>query len=236
MPLLTISNLTAGYGALDVLHGVSLDVHEGEIVALLGPNGCGKTTVLKSVFGLADVRGGDVIYRERTITGSPTHSLLELGIAYVPQGRLVFPSLTVKENLEMGAFLLNHRETVRQNLANVLDDFPQLKGKLATRADALSGGEQQMLALGRALMLTPSVLLLDEPSLGLSPKTCADVFAKLQDLNRRGVSILLIEQNVHLALSIAHRGYLLAAGVIKFSGLATELDDPEKMRRLYFGS
>lgn len=236
MSLLSITNLTSGYGGLEILHGVSLHLEDGEIVALLGPNGSGKTTILKSIFSLADVRGGSIVFRERDITRSPTHSLLELGISYVPQGRLVFHNLTVRENLEMGAFLVHHKETIAKNLEAVFADFPRLKEKERERAGNLSGGEQQMLALGRAMMMTPAVLLLDEPSLGLSPKIVKDVFAKLVEINRRGVSILIVEQNVHLALGIANRGYLLGAGEIKYTGPAAELDDPEKMRTLYFGN
>ena len=220
---------------MEVLHDVSLHADEGEVVALLGPNGSGKTTILKSIFSLADVMKGKITFRDRDITRAPTHSLLEMGIAYVPQGRLVFQNLTVRENLEMGAFLLNHKETVQKNLEAVYDRFPVLKKKSRERSGNLSGGEQQMLALGRALMVTPTLLLLDEPSLGLSPKITKEIFAHIASLAKSGLSILVVEQNVHLALQVADRGYLLAAGEIRFEGSAEELDDPEKMRKLYLG-
>lgn len=233
--MLQIKNLTAGYGAMEVLHNVSLHADQGEVVALLGPNGSGKTTILKSIFSLADVIKGEVWFRDKDITKVPTHSLLEMGIAYVPQGRLVFANLSVRENLEMGAFLLNHRETVEKNLAAVYKRFPVLEKKSREKSGNLSGGEQQMLALGRALMVTPQILLLDEPSLGLSPKITKEMFVHIVALAKTGLTILIVEQNVHLALQIADRGYLLAAGEIRFAGSAAALADPEKMRKLYLG-
>ncbi len=248
--LLEIKNVHAGYGEFsakggslpvrqagasggEVLRGVSLSVSEGEIVALIGPNGAGKSTVLKSVIGLTKKTAGSVRFRGNDIAHLPTHALLEEGIGFVPQGRLVFPSLTVRENLEMGGYLLNHKETLEKNLSMVFERFSVLKKKARTRAGVLSGGEQQMLAIGRALMMSPQLLMLDEPSLGLSPKVTHEVFEKLQELHASGVALLIVEQNVRLVLRFADRGYLLAGGEIRFEGASKELSDEKLMHRAY---
>src|SRR3989344_1421929 len=180
--LLEIKNLKAGYGDREVLRDVSLGVNEGEIIALIGPNGAGKSTVLKSIAGLTTKTEGKIFWKGQNITKLPTHALLEEGIGFVPQGRLVFPSLTVLENLEMGGYLLNHKETLEKNLENVFRYFPALRNRSKIPAGSLSGGEQQMLAIGRALMMTPELLMLDEPSLGLSPKITGEVFEKLKEI------------------------------------------------------
>lgn len=235
-PLLRVSGLTAGYGRADVIRDVTLEVAPGEIVCLLGPNGAGKSTVLRAIVKTADVHGGTVAFRGRDITQLHTHELLELGIAYVPQGRINFPTLSVRQNLEMGGFLLNHAHTRRGRVAAVLQTFPTLKEKLSLPAASLSGGEGQMLAIARALVMRPTLLLLDEPSLGLGPQTAQDLFRRLAGMVAAGMSILLVEQNVRLALSLAGRGYLMAGGRITFDGSAATLADPERMRALYLGS
>ncbi|MBI4094633.1 MAG: ABC transporter ATP-binding protein [Candidatus Liptonbacteria bacterium] len=231
--LLSIKNLKSGYGDIEVLRGVSIEVGEGEIVCLIGPNGAGKTTVLKSVMGLATKTGGEILWKGRDISKLPTHALLEEGIGFVPQGRLVFPSLTVRENLEMGGYLLNHRETREKNLESVLGRFPALKKYAKTRAGSLSGGEQQMLAIGRALMMTPELLMLDEPSLGLSPKITEEVYEKLMELHESGTILLIVEQNVRLVLRHASRGYLLSNGEVRFAGTAKELGSEKIMHEAY---
>lgn len=231
--LLEIKNLTAGYGELEVLHDVSISVGHGEAVVLIGPNGAGKTTVLKSIMGLTRKTGGSIVWKDQDISRLPTHALLEQGIAFVPQGRLVFPSLTVRENLEMGGYLLNHKETLRQNLEKVFDRFPDLRTKQREQAGALSGGQQQMLAIGRALMMTPELLMLDEPSLGLSPKITQELFEKLKEIQAAGTTLLIVEQNVRLALRHVDRGYLLAAGQVRVSGTAKELSSEKLMRDAY---
>jgi len=233
--MLHVTHLTAGYGKSQVIHDVDLRIEAGEIVCLLGPNGAGKSTVLKAIFKLATVHHGGVTFRDRDITHLHTHELLELGIAYVPQGRINFPSMTVRENLEMGGFLLNHGHTLNENLAFVLEHFPKLKEKLNEAAASLSGGEGQMLAIARGLMMKPSLLLLDEPSLGLAPKTVTEIFENLRGMVEQGMTIMMVEQNVHLALEIASRGYLMASGKIVFEGPSKELKNPEKMRALYLG-
>ncbi|MBI4598981.1 ABC transporter ATP-binding protein [Candidatus Uhrbacteria bacterium] len=231
--VLEIHNLVAGYGGLEVLHGTSLHVDEGEMVALIGPNGAGKSTVLKSIFGLADRASGQILFQGKDVTQLPTHALLEEGMGFVPQGRLVFSSMTVEENLEMGGYLLNHTETRRQNLDHVYARFPALADKRRERAAHLSGGQQQQLAIGRALMMSPQLLLLDEPSLGLSPKLMAEVFQKLDEIRAEGTALLVVEQNVRLALAHANRGYLLAAGTVCVSGSAKELSRPGLMQEAY---
>lgn len=230
MPLLQITNLSAGYGDLQVLRDVSLAVEPGEFVALIGPNGAGKSTILKSIYGLANVTGGTMQFDGKDFTKLPTHALLEQGISYVPQGRIVFPSLTVYENLEMGGYLLNDKRTVEANIAAVYDRFPALSEKQKAKAGNLSGGQQQQLAIGRALMLTPKLLMLDEPSLGLSPKLQTEVFEKLKELQENGMTILCVEQNVRLVLRHADRGYLLTNGEIKLSASSEELSRPEVMQ------
>ncbi|MSR85512.1 ABC transporter ATP-binding protein [Candidatus Uhrbacteria bacterium] len=233
--MIEIQNVTAGYGKSHVIHDVSFKIEVGEIVCLLGPNGAGKSTVLKAIFKLATVHHGKVLFRERDISKLHTHELLELGIAFVPQGRINFSTLTVKENLEMGGYLLNHPHTLKENMAFVLDKFPKLKEKLNDTAASLSGGEQQMLAIARGLMMRPSLLLLDEPSLGLAPKIVAEIFENLRSMVEAGMTIMMVEQNVHLALEIASRGYLMAGGKVVFAGTAQELKNPERMKELYLG-
>jgi branched-chain amino acid transport system ATP-binding protein len=231
--LLDLKNISAGYGDHEVLRGISLEVKEGEIVALIGPNGAGKSTVLKTIIGLIKKTGGQVLWEGGDISGLPTHSLLEEGIGFVPQGRLVFPSLTVRENLEMGGYLIDHRETLAANLEQALARFPVLKPRLAAKAGSLSGGEQQMLAIGRALMMSPKLLMLDEPSLGLSPRIVHEVYEKLMEIRSAGTALLVVEQNVRLVLSHAERGYLLAAGQVRFAGAAAELGDERRMHEAY---
>lgn len=231
--MLELKNIRAGYGNSEVLKGVSLAAGKGEIVALIGPNGAGKSTVLKSIMNLAGLSNGSIAWKGKDIARLPTHSLLEEGIGFVPQGRLVFPSLTVAENLEMGAYLLDHKETAARNLKLVLDYFPVLNRRRRDKAGTLSGGEQQMLAVGRALMMTPELLMLDEPSLGLSPKATEAVFEKLKEINRAGVTLIIVEQNVRLVLRYAHRGYLLVNGSVRFEGNAEELGTERLMHEAF---
>lgn len=232
---LELRNVSAGYGDSRVIHDVSLCVSPGEVVCLLGPNGAGKSTVLKAIFKQAQIHGGEITYKGEKITHLKTHQLLELGIAFVPQGRINFPSMTVRENLEMGAFLLNDSRLVEERIDGLFEQFPTLRELQRSKAGSLSGGEGQMLAIARALMMQPTLLLLDEPSLGLSPKAVHEIFAKLGGLVGSGMTILIVEQNVHLALEISARGYLLSGGEIAYTGSADELADPAKMRTLYLG-
>lgn len=233
MSLLSIQNLTAGYGELHVLENVSLDVQPGEMVVLIGPNGAGKSTVLKSVFGLTTKTAGSILFRDRDITKLPTHSLIEEGIGFVPQGRLVFPTLTTQENLEIGGYLIDHKETLQANLEKVYSTFPSLREKHRAQAGTLSGGQQQQLAIGRSLMMSPELLMLDEPSLGLSPKLMHEVFETLESLRQSGTTVLIVEQNVRLALKYVDRGYLLAGGTIRFSGSNMDLKSEDLMREAY---
>lgn len=233
MSLLEITDLHAGYGNLPVLRDVSLSVEQGEFVVLIGPNGAGKSTVLKSVFGLTNKTNGTILFQEKEVSQLPTHALIEQGIGFVPQGRLVFPSLSVQENLEMGGYLLDNNETLQTNLESIFERFPALGEKRSELAGTLSGGQQQQLAIGRSLMMSPNLLMLDEPSLGLSPKLMHQVFETLQSLRESGTTVLVVEQNVRLALQYVDRGYLLAAGEIRFSGSADELSSGDLMRSAY---
>lgn len=233
MALLEIENLDAGYGNLAVLHGVSLHVDQGEFVVLIGPNGAGKSTILKSIYGLTNQTAGRIQFQGRTINHLPTHALIETGIGFVPQGRLVFSTLSVEENLCMGGYLLDQKETLKLNLERVYEQFPVLFDKKSADAGTLSGGQQQQLAIGRSLMMSPSLLMLDEPSLGLSPKLMHEVFAALEDLRKDGMTILVVEQNVHLALQYVDRGYLLAAGKIKHTATAEQFCATDFMKRVY---
>lgn len=236
MSLIKIKNLDAGYEKMQILFDVNLEVQPGEIVALIGPNGAGKSTILRAIFDLANAYKGSIIFGNKDITHMKTHALLEEGISFVPQGRLVFENLTVEENLLMGAYTINHPEAKNKNLESVYNFFPALKEKKDNLALDLSGGQQQMLALGRALMTTPRLLLLDEPSLGLSPKVMKEIYQKIREINEQGVSLLIVEQNVHLALDVAQRIYLLAAGSVKHVGPPEDFKDMERMRSLYLGN
>ena len=220
---------------LPVLHDVSLGIDPGEIVVLIGPNGAGKTTVLKSIFHLVNVTKGRVEYEGENITKLPTHALLEMGIAFVPQGRLVFSHLTVEENLRMGGYIFDNKETVTEALQKIFHQFPILQEKPRELAGNLSGGQQQLLALGRALMVEPKVLLLDEPSLGLAPVIVQEIFQEFKKIQERGIAILLVEQNVRMALTVASRGYLLAQGQVRFAGTAKELGHPKVLQEAYLG-
>lgn len=232
--MLTIRDLHAGYGELEVLRGVDITVRPDEIVALIGPNGAGKSTVIKSIFNIADVNAGEILFKDRIINELKTHELMEMGISYVNQGRVNFTNLTVRENLEIGADLIHDREVIEKNLEMVYRKFPVLKDRELDLAYALSGGQQQMLALGRALMQTPSLLLLDEPSLGLSPKLQKELFETIQNLKEDGISILVVEQNAKKAIEIADRTYLLEDGTIVLEG-GREILDREEIKGVYLG-
>lgn len=231
--LLAIHNLSAGYADRPVISDISLELAIGEAVAIIGPNGAGKSTVLKSIMNLTTKTGGRIVWKERDVTNLPTHTLLEEGISFVPQGRLVFPSLTVLENLEMGGYLIQDRSVLEKNIAAALSFFPQLKQHLKALAGSLSGGEQQMLAIARALVTTPALLILDEPSLGLSPKIVHEVFEQLKVIQAAGTTLLIVEQNVRVVLQYVSRGYLLVNGQLRFSGSAAELGSDELMQKAY---
>ena len=221
MSLLAVENLVAGYGPVDILQGVSLSVEAGQIAVIVGPNGAGKSTAMKAVFGLAQVRGGKVIFDGAEITQLPADELVARGIAYVPQERNVFRSLSVRENLEMGAFL--KPGNIARRIEEVLALFPPLREKLKQPAGELSGGQRQMVAMGRALMLGPRLLMLDEPTAGLSPLYMDQIFDRIIAVNRTGVGVLLVEQNAKQALAIGHTGYVLATGRNRFTDSAANL-------------
>ena len=232
--MLRLDGLDVYYGQIRALKDVSLEVRRGEIVALLGNNGAGKTTTLKTISGLLAPRQGRIHLEDRVLTSSPPHAVVGLGIGHVPEGRRIFNRLTVRENLIMGAFLRNDAG-ISDDLQRVFILFPRLKERITQVAGTLSGGEQQMLAIGRALMGRPRLLLLDEPSMGLAPVLVEQIFDTIGAVNRQGTTILLVEQNAAMALSIAHRGYVLETGSVVLSGTAAELSENAEVRRAYLG-
>jgi len=233
--VLRVQDIDVFYGIVPTLHQVSLEVASGETVCLLGPNGAGKTTTVKSIVGLLTPRGGRIWLNETDITGLPPHRTIPLGISLAPEGRLLFPDMSVDENLELGAASPGARARKHDGLDWVYSLFPRLKARQGQAAGTLSGGEQQMLAIGRALMARPRLLMLDEPSLGLSPRLILELFQVLKTLNEQGVSILLVEQNVVQALKISHRAYVLESGKIVMEGSSAELKRSEIIRRSYLG-
>ena len=233
--LLKADGIHAGYGKLEILHGVSLHVRPQEMVCVIGPNGAGKSTAFKTIVGLLHPKSGRVLFNGRDITGLLPYEVLRLGLAYVPQGRIVFPQMTVLENLEMGAYIENKPARIKEAFQRVYSLFPILEERKRQLAGSLSGGEQQMVAIGRALMTTPKLILLDEPSLGLSPKFVSLIFEKLLEMKRAGYTIMVVEQNAAKALSVADRGYVLELGQNRFEGTGqTLLNDPE-VKRMYLG-
>jgi branched-chain amino acid transport system ATP-binding protein len=236
--LLDVRDLRSGYGRTEVLHGVHIKVRAGELVALIGSNGAGKSTLLKTVVGLLPTSSGSVAYEGRQIGSSRPERLVRDGIALVPEGRLLFGPMTVRENLELGSYGLGRGRTaaIPEALERVWELFPVLRERSAQQAETLSGGEQQMLAVGRALMSRPRLLLLDEPSLGLAPKVIAEIFAALDALRAQGVTILLVEQDAKLALKHADRGYVMRTGHIALEGSSDELLADENVRQIYLGS
>jgi ABC-type branched-subunit amino acid transport system ATPase component len=233
--LLRAQSLHAGYGKIPILHGVSLEVARGEIVAIIGPNGAGKSTAFKAIVGLIQPSEGRVLFDDREITGRRPDQILRLGLAYVPQGRIVFPQMTVLENLEMGGYI----ERDSQRLAAAMDQaytlFPILKERRRQKAGTMSGGEQQMVAIARALMTSPRLILLDEPSLGLSPKFVTVIFETLLEMKRTGFTLMVVEQNAAKALSVADRGYVLELGRNRFAGTGSSLLSDPDVKRLYLG-
>jgi ABC-type branched-subunit amino acid transport system ATPase component len=234
-PLLMAQGLTAGYGKLDILHDVSLEVNVGEIVSIIGPNGAGKSTAFKTIVGFLRPRQGTVVFNGEDITGVRPDLVLRRGLAYVPQGRIVFPQMTVLENLEMGAYIEHDGARVAAALERVYALFPILRERRGQRAGTMSGGEQQMVAIARALMTTPKVILLDEPSLGLSPKFVTLIFDKLVEMKRAGFTLTVVEQNATRALGIADRAYVLELGRNRFEGPGQRLLTDPEVKRLYLG-
>lgn len=234
--MLKIRNLKAWYGSINALKGIDLDVNEGEIVTLIGANGAGKSTTLKSISGLIKQVEGEIIYQGRNILGIPAHKIVEMGICQVPEGRRIFGNLTVRENLLMGAYTVNDRKKIEEKMEKVFSIFPRLKERINQLGGTLSGGEQQMLAIGRALMSEPKLLLLDEPSLGLAPFLVMEIFKIIKEINEQGTTILLVEQNAHMALQIAHRGYVLETGRIVLSGSSSDLANNEEIKKAYLGA
>ena len=233
--MLKLIGIETFYGKIKALHGVSLEVEEGMLVCILGANGAGKTTILKTISGIVKPEMGTIHFDGQRINGMDPEEIIKLGISLVPENRRIFPGLTVYENLLMGGFLIKDKGLFEKRLEKVTDHFPVLLKRESQQAGTLSGGEQQMLALARALMLEPKLLLLDEPSLGLSPKLVQDIFAIVKDLHQSGVTILLVEQNVNHALKISDYGYVLTSGKIFLSGTYDELYEEEKVREMYLG-
>lgn len=233
--VLAVEELSAGYGKVRILHGVALELRPGELVTIIGPNGAGKSTAFKAIVGLVRIWGGRVRFGGREITGQPPDAVLRAGLAYVPQGRIVFPQMTVLENLEMGAYILPDAKQFAAALERVYAIFPLLRERHRQRAETLSGGEQQMLAIARGLMTGPKVLLLDEPSLGLSPKNVALIFDKILEMKAAGVTMMVVEQNAVRALAVADRGYVLELGKNRFQGSGGALLRDPEVKRLYLG-
>lgn len=235
MALLEVNDLYVSYGAIRALHGLTFYVDEGEIVTLIGANGAGKSTTLKTISGLLRPDRGEIRYADKVISRMGADVIVQQGLIHVPEGRHIFAPLTVRENLEMGAFTRTDKQEVMDNMEQVFHLFPRLKERMAQTGGTLSGGEQQMLAVGRALMARPRLLLMDEPSMGLAPILVEEIFNIIQEINRSGVTILLVEQNAHMALSVAHRGYVLETGAIQLAGAAQALAANPQVREAYLG-
>lgn len=235
MTMLKVDNLSVHYGVIQAVKEVSFEVNEGEVVSLIGANGAGKTSILRTISGLVRPSSGTIQFLGKDIHKAPARKIVASGLSQVPEGRHVFPGLTVLENLEMGAFLKNNREENQQNLKKVFSRFPRLEERKNQDAATLSGGEQQMLAMGRALMSQPQLLLLDEPSMGLAPIFIQEIFDIIEDIKKQGTTVLLIEQNANKALSIADRGYVLETGKLVLSGTGQELLASDEVRKAYLG-
>lgn len=233
--LLDVRNLTVYYDTVLALDDISLNISEGEIVAMIGPNGAGKSTALKAICGLVKPKSGEVLFQGENINGKQPYQLVEKGLCLVPEGRRVFASMSVLENLEMGSYTRSNKKTLQEYIDKVFSIFPLLKERQRQRAGTLSSGEQQMLAIGRALMLKPKLLLLDEPSLGLSPNYVNTVFEKIKEINKDGTTILLVEQNARMALEYADRGYVFEIGKIAFEDKAKNLLENDKVRKSFLG-
>lgn len=235
MSMLHIENLQVYYGAINAIKGISFDVEQGEIIALIGANGAGKTTILHTITGLVPAKSGSITFNGTELTKTPAHKIVSMGMAHVPEGRRIFQELTVYENLMLGAFTRKDKAEIEESLAGVFKRFPRLEERRTQIAGTLSGGEQQMLAMGRALMSHPSIILMDEPSMGLSPLYVSEIFDIIQSVNESGTTVLLVEQNAKKALSVANRAYVLETGKIVLSGDAHELMNDDSVKKAYLG-
>lgn len=233
--MLNVKDINVYYGAIHALKGVTLDVNQGEIVTLIGANGAGKSTILKTLSGILKPKTGDIQFLGKSISGMAAQSIVKEGISHCPEGRRVFANMSVEENLELGAFLRKDKE-IKSDLEKIYDRFPRLLERRKQLSGTLSGGEQQMLAMGRALMARPKLLLLDEPSMGLAPLLVKDIFRIIVEINQSGTTVLLVEQNAHQALKIAHRAYVIETGKIVLSGSADELTNSDEIKKAYLGA
>lgn len=233
--MLKINDIDVYYGNIQALRGLSLEVNEGEIVTLIGANGAGKSTLLKTISGLLKPKKGSIEYLGTSIDGKPAQAIVKAGISHVPEGRRVFANMTVEENLELGAYLRKDRDGIKKDMDHVYELFPRLLERRKQLSGTLSGGEQQMLAMGRALMSKPKLIILDEPSMGLAPLMVKNIFHIIDMINKEGVTVLLVEQNANMALSVAHRAYVLETGNIVLSGTAKELQESEEVKAAYLG-
>ncbi len=233
--MLQVESIDVEYGAVEVLKDISFDVNDGEVVTLIGANGAGKSTTLRAIFGLVRPKKGRILFKGQDITSRSTHKIVELGIGHALEGRQVFPAMTVIENLEMGAFTRSDKQEINRTMERVFSIFPRLKERRNQLGGTLSGGEQQMLSMGRALMCNPELLLLDEPSFGLAPNLVEQVYEVIAEINRAGTSILLVEQNAAMALSVATRCYVLETGRITIQGLADEIKENPRVKAAYLG-
>lgn len=236
MSLLEVDNLSVNYGAIEAIRNCSLHVEEGEIVTLIGGNGAGKSTTLRTISGLLTPKSGSIRFNGQTIQGYPPHSIAQRGLIHVPEGRGIFANLTVDENLMLGAYSRNNFSEIRKDREFALDLFPRVRERLNQAAGTMSGGEQQMLAIARALMARPKLLMLDEPSLGLAPQIVQTIFHVIRQINRTGATILLVEQNAAMALQVAHRAYVIEVGSIEMEGLAADLAASDDVRKAYLGA
>lgn len=233
--MLKVDNINLYYGGIHALKDLSLEVKKGEIVTLIGANGAGKTSTLRAISGLEPIKSGTISYKDENLKKVPPHKIVSLGLSHVPEGRKIFANLTVKENLELGAYLKKNKSEIKSDMEMVFSKFPRLKERRKQIAGTLSGGEQQMLAIGRALMNRPEMLILDEPSMGLAPLVVKDIFNTIVEINKSGTTILLVEQNANMALSIANRAYVLETGKIVLSGKASDLLNDDSIRSAYLG-
>ena len=235
MAMLEVKDLHVYYGVIQALKGISFEVNQGEVIALIGANGAGKTTTLQTLTGLLSAKEGSVVFEGKDITRVPAHKIVEMGIAHVPEGRRVFSDLSVYENLIMGAYTRKDKAEIQKSLAGVYKRFPRLEERKGQRAGTLSGGEQQMLAVGRALMSNPKMILLDEPSLGLAPNFVEMIFGMIEKINKQGVTVLLIEQNANMALQVSQRAYVLENGLVSMSGKASDIANNPMVKKAYLG-